>query len=74
MEIKRKKQILQVLDHLEKYGSITQLDAIRFGCLRLSARIWDLRHIYGAVIDTKMKKVINEDGTPSVVAEYRLIS
>lgn len=34
---------------------ITQLSAYdQFGCTRLSARIWDLRHIYGLPI-SKMK-------------------
>ena len=68
-------QCNEILNHLQTRGPINPVDALfRYGCMRLGARIWDLRHIYGAVIDTKMKKVINEDGTPSVVAEYRLIS
>ena len=32
----------QVLAYIERNGSITALDAVRFGCLRLAARIHDL--------------------------------
>lgn len=35
----------QILEHLKSGESITPLDALRmFGCFRLGARIWDLRH------------------------------
>lgn len=35
----------QVLEYLKKHGSITPMDALReFGCYRLGARIYDLRH------------------------------
>lgn len=34
----------QILQHMRAYGSITPLDALRqYGCMRLGARIWDLR-------------------------------
>lgn len=34
----------QILEHLKKHGGITPLDALeRYGCLRLGARICDLR-------------------------------
>lgn len=34
----------QILKHLNEKGSITPLDALRYyGCLRLSARIYELR-------------------------------
>ena len=32
-----------VYTYMSQYGSITALDAVRFGCLRLAARIHDLR-------------------------------
>lgn len=33
-----------ILAHLQAGGSITPIDALReYGCLRLAARIWDLR-------------------------------
>jgi len=35
----------QILEHIEAFGSITPIQALNlFGCFRLSARIWDLRH------------------------------
>jgi hypothetical protein len=35
----------QILEHIEAFGSITPIEALNlFGCFRLSARIWDLRH------------------------------
>lgn len=34
-----------VLQYLREHGSITSLEAIQeFGCTRLAARIWQLRH------------------------------
>ena len=34
-----------ILEYMEKHGSITPLEAQReLGCMRLGARIWDLRH------------------------------
>ena len=39
-----KTQEEMVIEYMEKYGSITQLEAlIAFRCMRLGARIWDLR-------------------------------
>lgn len=41
---KTKAQTEQILKHLKKGKTITPLTALRkFGCLRLSARIYDLR-------------------------------
>lgn len=38
-------QTQAVLDYLQRYGSITPLDALReLGCFRLAARIHDLKH------------------------------
>lgn len=39
-------QSQQILAHLFANGAITPLDALRqYGCFRLGARIWDLRHL-----------------------------
>ena len=46
-------QCEQTLQHMKQHGSITPLDAIGFGCLRLSARIYDLRQS-GVRIKTKI--------------------
>ncbi|WP_116963066.1 helix-turn-helix domain-containing protein [Fastidiosibacter lacustris] len=37
-------QSLEILNHLKDNGSITPLEALnRYGCMRLGARIFDLR-------------------------------
>jgi len=47
-------QLQAIKDHLETYGSITALDAIeKYRCLRLAARIADLRNS-GMNIKTNM--------------------
>ena len=54
-----KSQNDKVLSHLKRRGSITQLDAIRFGCFRLAARILDLRGMgfqISSKLETKRKK------------------
>ena len=52
---------------------ITQLKALeRFGCLRLSGRIHDLREL-GYPILTNMIEVPNRFGETRRVAEYRLV-
>lgn len=39
-------QCKQILAYMRKYGSITPLEALmEFGCMRLSARIHDLRKL-----------------------------
>ena len=38
-------QELQILSHMKQHGSITGLQALKqFGCYRLAARVYDLRH------------------------------
>ncbi len=39
----KKTQQKQVIAFIRRRGSITALDAMRFGCLRLAARISDLK-------------------------------
>lgn len=37
-------QETEILSHLKRHGAITPMDALRrYGCFRLSARIYDLR-------------------------------
>ena len=39
-------QAQRVLDYIEEYGGITQLEALRdLGCMRLASRISDLRRM-----------------------------
>ena len=38
-------QKTMILKHLQKFGAIDPMVALRdYGCMRLGARIWDLRH------------------------------
>lgn len=61
-----------ILKYLQDYGSITPLDAIReFGCLRLSARIADLR-ARGYEIETEIQTSKNRYGHSVGFARYRL--
>nr|WP_294525791.1 helix-turn-helix domain-containing protein [uncultured Rhodopila sp.] len=61
-------QSAAILRHLRRNPSITPLDALRhYGCLRLGARIWDLRQA-GHRIGSHRRKV----GAGKWVAEYWL--
>jgi hypothetical protein len=66
------KQTERVLRHLQDYGSITPMDAIRdYGIMRLAARICDLRE-QGYSIKTKKVRDRNRYGEPSSYASYSL--
>ena len=68
----KKNQKDLILAYLEAHGSITPLEAQReFGCLRLGARIWDLRKDGYAIISEKVT-VPTRNGGKAVVARYRL--
>ena len=61
-----------ILRYLQDNGSITPLDAIReFGCLRLSARIADLR-AKGHEIETEIQVSKNRYGNNVGYARYTL--
>ena len=60
----------KVLRYIEEHGSITPLEAMRFGCMRLAARIKDLRTA-GHSIESEMVSVIDEDGEMVRYARYR---
>lgn len=62
-----------ILKHLEKYGSISPLEAINeYGIMRLSARISDLK-AKGVVIRTKSEVGANRRGEPTIYARYHLV-
>lgn len=51
-----------VLNHLKTFGSITVIQAQElYGCYRLGARIWDLRHLKGVAIRTEMVEIPGKD-------------
>ena len=67
-------QAEMVLEYIEKFGSITPLEAIRdLGCYRLASRVSDLRK-KGYPIATNMEAVPNRFGKKSNVARYSLRS
>lgn len=66
-------QCQQVLEYMRKFGSITQLEALRdIGCMRLASRISDLRG-QGYPIGRRMKTSKNRYGDDVYFAEYYLI-
>ncbi len=61
-------QSIQILRHLAAGNSITPLEALRrFGCMRLGARIWELKRQRWPIVSTTIL-------TPSGkrVAKYRI--
>lgn len=65
-------QCEKILRHLEDYGSITPVDALRdYGCMRLGARIWDLKRM-GHHIDMELETGENRYGEKTRYARYTL--
>lgn len=62
-----------ILEHLRKYGSITPIEANQYyGCLRLAARIADLKK-EGYHITTEMLTSVSRlTGRPVQFAKYKL--
>lgn len=67
------KQTKQIYDYMVKHGSITALDAVKLGCYRLSARIWELKNNEGIRIVSSIERVEKADGTKTNVARYSLV-
>lgn len=61
----------KVLRWMKERGSITPQDALTFGCMRLAARIKDLRD-GGADIITDTMEYTDTDGKTTRFASYRL--
>lgn len=67
-----KSQCKKILEHMQSGKSISQYEAAqKFGCYRLSARIWDLRE-QGYGISKTMVTKKNEEGNAVSFAVYRL--
>lgn len=59
--------------HLREHGSITPVDAMReFGCMRLGARIWDLKR-EGHSIVTERETHKNRYGDKISYARYKVV-
>lgn len=62
----------RILRHLRDYGSITSLEAAQeYGILRLSARIYDLRHL-GYDVKATRETSKNRYGEPVCYFRYTL--
>lgn len=72
--MRTKSQCDMILKYLQTHKTgITPLQALqKFGCLRLSGRIYDLRD-QGYDILTNMVEVKTADGDVARVAQYRLV-
>ena len=69
----KQKQTDLILRYLQEYGSITPLEALsEFSCMRLGARIWDLRRD-GYEITKTMEAATNRFGDPVHYARYTLV-
>lgn len=72
MESKPEDQCSLILAYLKKHGSITPMDAMtEFGCMRLGARIFDLK-AEGHNIETTIETRVNEHGQRKRYARYVL--
>lgn len=61
-----------VLEHLQKYGAITSMEAFdNYGITRLSAKVFDLKK-EGYSIETVRRKCKNRFGHTCVYGEYVL--
>ena len=71
-EIKLNKTQQRVMDYLEKFGSITSLQAfVDLGESRISARIWELRD-KGVNVSSKFISVKNRFGETRHVKQYSI--
>jgi hypothetical protein len=71
--MKKASQNDRVLDYMEEFGSITQLQAFAdLGISRLAARISDLKED-GYIIKAEPTKVRNRFGETSTVSRYSLV-
>lgn len=65
-------QAQRVLDYIEQFGSITQLEALRdLGVMRLASRISDLRR-QGVPIASTVETVKNRFDEKTYIKRYRL--
>lgn len=63
----------KILAHMQSGKGISQYEAAqKYGCYRLSARIWDLRE-QGYEISKTMVTKKNEEGNAVSFAVYRLV-
>ena len=62
----------RILEYIEEFGSITQLEALReLGCMRLASRISDLKRL-GYPIVSDVETVTNRFGEKVHIKRYRM--
>lgn len=66
-------QTKQILEYLQQGHTITPYEALRkFGCLRLTSRIWDIEQLTGIRPRRERVKVKNAQGQQVYVMQYFL--
>ena len=69
----RATQTERILDYIEEFGSITQMDALKdLGVMRLASRISDLKK-KGYPIKSEMETVHHRYGEPCYIKRYSLV-
>jgi hypothetical protein len=64
-------QTKQILEYMQQGNTITPLEALRkFGCLRLTSRIWDIEQLTGIRPKRERVKVTNAQGQQVYVMQY----
>ena len=72
MATQRATQSQRVLDYIDEFGSITQIDALRdLGVMRLASRISDLKK-QGVPITSDVEAVKNRFGENCYIKRYSL--
>ncbi len=62
----------RILEYIEEFGSITQLEALKeIGCMRLASRISDLKRL-GYPIVSEIETVENRFGEKVHIKRYRM--
>lgn len=70
MNEQKARQIDMILDYIDRFGSITPLDAMRdLGVMRLASRITDLKRL-GFPIVSKTEAVENRYGKKTYIKRY----
>ena len=63
----------RILEYMEEFGSITQLEALKeIGCMRLASRISDLKRL-GYPIVSEIETVTNRFGEKCHIKRYRML-
>lgn len=67
----RETQCKQIIEHIEKFGGITSLEASQqYYITRLPARVWDLRNKYGYPVIGVYQYKLDADG--KVLKKWKL--